>query len=174
MALGNFSWVIPGKLAGSALPGGRPGAPDDYVLSDLRDLHHEGVRCLISLQAVPERFGVLCGQVGLEWVNFPVEDFETPSDIEAFEGMVGDAIARVERDEGVCVHCRAGVGRTGLALACIVGALYGIPGHKAISTVQKNRPAIDTPEQAAFVSEFCARYQEARRTVDGGRKGHGE
>jgi atypical dual specificity phosphatase len=167
MALHNFSWVIPGKLAGCALPGGLPGAPDDSILSDLRDLHDEGVRCLVSLQRMPEKFGRLCTEAGLDWVHFPVEDFGTPRDLQGFGGMVDDAVARLERDQPVCVHCRAGIGRTGLALACIVGTLFRISGQRAIRTVRKARMAMDTSEQSAFVQDFCA--HEARRRNKGNR-----
>jgi len=157
VALHNFSWVIPGKLAGVALPGGYPGAPDKEVLSDLRDLHRKGIRCLVSAQRVPAHFASLTRQVGLEWMHHPIEDFSVPHDPVAFESLVDDCIERISRAQAVSVHCRAGIGRTGLVLACVVGRMFGISGTQALRTVRKTRMALDTEEQAAFVRDFCAR-----------------
>ncbi|MBD3239067.1 MAG: hypothetical protein GF331_00670 [Chitinivibrionales bacterium] len=161
MSLHNFSWVIPQKLAGSALPGGMIGVPDDYILSDLGELREHGVHCVVSLQRMPQDFGRLCKQSRLEWIHFPIEDFSTPNDRASFDELVDELIAHMESNRPVCVHCRAGVGRTGMVLACVVGAYLGIDGDRATRAVRKTRPALDTPEQVAFVHEFCAARMQA-------------
>lgn len=155
MAVDNFSWVIPGKLAGCALPGGAFDVAPEYVASDLRDLRGSGVRCLVSVQRMPGTFGELCAEQGLAWEHFPIEDFGTPSDREGFEKLVERIVKRLESDTPVCVHCRAGIGRTGVVLACVVGRMFGIDGYRAVETVRKSRPALDTGEQTHFVHLFC-------------------
>jgi protein-tyrosine phosphatase len=157
MALHNFSWVIPGTLAGSALPGGLPRAPEEHMLSDLRDMYEEGVRCVLSLQRMPESMRTHCARTGLEWVHYPIEDFGVPRDLPGYEAMVEGVVTRVQRSVPVCVHCRAGIGRTGMVLGCVVGALFGVSGDQALRTVRKSRSAMDTAEQIAFVRDFCTR-----------------
>lgn len=172
MALHNFSWVIPDKLAGSALPGGLPGAPEDYIRSDIRDLHDSGVRCLLSLQRVPDVFGSVCADEGLEWIHYPIEDFGVPRDLTGFKSMIDNAVGHIERGQPVCAHCRAGIGRTGMVLACMVGALFGVSGERAMRTVRKVRTALDTGEQISFVKDFCAWNLKAAGS-SGGVKGAG-
>jgi len=155
MSIENFSWVIPGKLAGSALPGGSTGAPDGAIAADLAWLYGQGVRCLISLQRTREGFRALCESTGLEWIHYPIPDFETPEDKDGFRVLVNLAIARMDEGKPVCVHCRAGVGRTGMMLACVVGWYFRIDGAQAVAVVRKTRTAIDTPEQQRFVARFC-------------------
>ncbi len=155
MALNNFSWVIPGKLAGSALPGGRLASVRPFLESDIRDLKNEGVDTLVSLLKTHPVLSKVCEETGVEWLQYPINDFGLPQDRAAFEELVAGLVDRIEAGRAVCVHCRMGVGRTGVVLACIVGRLFGIPGAQAMRTVRKGRSAIETDEQAAFVEEFC-------------------
>jgi hypothetical protein len=150
----NFSWVIPKKLAGSAMPGGTAEFMANRVLADLSWLHREGIRCLISLNEMPPVMGELCGEIGLEWLDFPVEDFDIPGDRDAFAGLVYAAIDMMKKSRPVCVHCRAGVGRTGMLLSCIAGIYFSLDGEKAIALVKKGREAIDTGIQGEFVRLF--------------------
>ncbi len=151
--LDNFSWVIPHKLAGAALPGGYTGS-DSAELSDLRDLHRRGVRCLVSLTSSASHFGPLCRQAGLIWHYFPISDFGIPPDARDFHLLVSLIIGHIQRGEPVCAHCYAGIGRTGLVLCCVVGRYLQLSGAEAIRTVQILRPALETGEQERFVHKF--------------------
>lgn len=50
-------------------------------------------------------------------------------------------IARTELSAGskIAVHCHAGFGRTGLAIACMLIAHFNMSSKDAILTVRKNR-----------------------------------
>jgi len=154
MALRNFSWVLPERLAGSGIPGGYDSDLEEYVSSDLRELRERGVDVLVSLQRVPDAFGVLCRTAGLDWLPYPIEDFAAPADVAGFERLVDECISRMNAGKGVCAHCHAGVGRTGLFLACTVGRQLGLDADRAIERVRVNRLALDTEAQEQFVRRF--------------------
>jgi hypothetical protein len=154
MPVENFSWVIPQKLAGCAKPGGTGTLIADKMLSDLSWLHREGIRCLISLHEMPPVMGELCEETGIEWLHFPIDDFDVPKDRGAFARLVYSAIDMIKKTMPVCVHCLAGVGRTGMLLSCVAGIYFSLDGEKAIALVKKNRQAFDTGTQGEFACRF--------------------
>ena len=156
MALSNFSWVIPGSLAGSAIPGGRLWTARPFVASDIGELKENAISCLVSLLSMPSFTGDLCAERHIEWIEYPIEDFGLPADRESFAALIRGLVERIEAGVSVCVHCRMGIGRTGITLACIVGRRYGISGQQAIRVVRRTRSAIETDEQIRFVEAFCA------------------
>jgi len=160
MALQNFSWVIPDKLAGCAMPGQARVLEQKALLSDLRDLYKRGVRCLLSLAETPPYFGELCEKAGIKWINFPIPDFGVPTDIHEYEKIIKKSVEHLEVGEPICVHCFAGVGRTGLGLASIVGVYYSLDAPRAIDKVRSSRVAIETKEQTDFVQDFLATVNE--------------
>jgi protein-tyrosine phosphatase len=153
----NFSWVIPGFLAGSALPGNRWVGSAETLRSDLADLHDRGVRMLVSLLEVSEAFPGFCHALGIRWLSHPIANFDIPADERAFDAVIEAALASLERRRPVCFHCFAGVGRTGLALCCTVGRRLGLAGPEAIRTVRSVREALETHEQERFVHRYLAR-----------------
>jgi atypical dual specificity phosphatase len=147
---------MPGKLAGSAMPGGTMYAVDAYAGADLQELRSHGVSTVCSLAPVVEGFAGLCERNGLRWLYYPIEDFGVPRDIRAFERVIQEAVEHIRADEAVCVHCRAGIGRTGIGLACIVGRYLGLDGEAALKTVRRRRSGVETDIQSAFIYQFLA------------------
>ena len=150
----NFSWVIPDRLAGAAMPGGRlPGSQwaERETLSDLEDLRERGVRCLVTLTEAASHFGPYCRQVGLTWYFFPIPEFGIPEDERQLGGLTEKLLAHMEAGEAVCVHCYAGIGRTGLVLCCLTGRYLGLEAGEAIARVRGIRPALETRDQERFV-----------------------
>jgi atypical dual specificity phosphatase len=147
-----FSWVIPGLLAGSSLPGsgGDPAA-------DLAELARLGVYRLVSLTDQAADFAEACRKANLRWEYFPIDEFDIPSDPETFAGLVRRLLVDLKAGRAVCIHCFAGVGRTGLLLSCLLGRFLGLGPEEAIRRVRSARPALETPDQELFVRRFLER-----------------
>ncbi|HZT81387.1 MAG TPA: dual specificity protein phosphatase family protein [Gemmataceae bacterium] len=142
-----FSWIDRPLLAAMA----RPDGPEDLAW-----LRKQGVELLVSLTEERLRRDWV-DDAGLLVFHEPMEDMEAPSQ-EAL-GRVISAIRRAnERNMGVAIHCGAGLGRTGVVLACYF-VTKGLTAQNAIGRVRRLRPgSVETDEQADAVEEFARRW----------------
>src|SRR5262245_14842318 len=102
-----FSWIEKPLVAGMA----RPESPEE--LSWLRE---QGIQLLLSLTEDPPRRDWI-NDSGLFLYHVPVQDMEPPTQ-EQLERCVTAIHRATEREMGVAIHCGAGLGRTGVVLAC--------------------------------------------------------
>ena len=132
----NFSWLLPGRVAGMARP----------VMDDEEWLREQGVTSLVSLTLTPP-------SIGFRILHVPIPDMHPPS-VRQLQAAV-DFIRAAWDEGGVAVHCGAGIGRTGTVLAAVLVA-EGSDADEAIAVVRAARPgSIETPEQEHRVHEFA-------------------
>ncbi len=145
----NFSWLIEGEIAGMAKPASS--------VFDFEFLKENGFEAIVSLTEFPLN-EVLIEEFGFSVKHIPVRDFEAPT-LEQIEDFI--AFAEKARAEGkkLVVHCDAGIGRTGTALACYLIS-KGYKAAKAIEEVRIKRPgSVETFEQ----EELVMKYEEQGR-----------
>jgi len=151
----NFSFVIPGKLAGA----GRFGS-GQQLQEDLWILGKEGIGGVVCLTSQPPEERAMT-QAGLACLHLPVHDFDAPSpdQIDAFVAFVDEQNAA---GRGVVAYCGAGLGRTGTLLASYLVHLGEDP-EEAIESIRRIRPgSVETLEQEACVAAYAGRLQAAR------------
>ncbi len=110
--------------------------------------------------SIPDGAYGVCLEMGAEkaWladVKLPTADFGVP-DPAALRQAVGEALAQLqaEPDRPLHIGCRAGVGRTGLFMACLVRAA-GVPGDPLAYVRAHYLPhAAETPAQEAVIRGF--------------------
>lgn len=146
----------PGKIGESVY-----GDPWDRDLNlDIRALKSWGASMVISLMEEHE-FGLLrvpnlgsaIQSAGIEWVHLPIKDVSVPDG--KFPRVWANINKRLQRQlargERIVLHCRGGLGRTGL-IAALLLLDHGWAADEAIRTIRKVRPgAIETKEQEAYV-----------------------
>lgn len=101
---------------------------------------------------VPD-LGARVRAAGLAWLHLPVRDFGVPDRrFEAAWGTAGAAIrTRLLAGRDVMLHCRGGIGRSGMIAARLLVELGADP-EAAIGAVRAARPgAIETAAQEAHV-----------------------
>lgn len=93
----------------------------------------------------------LCKASGIEYRSFPIRDRNTPDAVADFIALVHELTSLVQNNCGVAVHCRAGIGRSGLTAACVLLKL-GIPASEAFAVLSRARrlPVPDTPSQVEW------------------------
>jgi atypical dual specificity phosphatase len=142
-----FSWIDKPLLAAMA-------RPDD--VGELNWLRAQGIEVLLSLTEDPPRRDWV-NEAGLMLVHVPVVDMEAPT-----QEQLDRCIATIRRANdhklGVAVHCGAGLGRTGVVLACYF-VTRDMNAKNAIARVRRLRPgSVETDEQAEAVAEFARRH----------------
>ena len=144
----DFYWAIPGLLGGMQQPGLL-----GNVQEDIAALKEFGVAVIVNLTEKPLYTNEL-EALGLRSVHFPIPDMGVPE----FQPSL-DLCRRISAwiDLGQCtvLHCRAGLGRTGTIIACVL-VYRGQGAIQAIETVRKINPRyIQTDQQLAFVEQFA-------------------
>jgi atypical dual specificity phosphatase len=145
----NFAWVIEGKLAGSR---------GTRTKEDLMVLKSQGVGALVRLVEVDEACVTArdVNNSGLEDYNEPVRDFTAPTQ-EQIDKIIEYIDSHLERGVQVGVSCNAGIGRTGVILACYL-VHRGFTAKDALELVRKKRGrGPEVPEQAEAVKDYWLR-----------------
>lgn len=107
-----------------------------------------------------------CYSAGIHQRSYPIPDQKIPSDPAEFRDEIKELVRQLELGKRIVIHCKGGLGRTGVAAACIaVAASNGdISGEEAIRLVRDARPgAIENALQEEYVRSF-SRHWLSRRT----------
>ncbi|MCC6469085.1 MAG: dual specificity protein phosphatase family protein [Alphaproteobacteria bacterium] len=140
--------------------GGTIGLSAFPQLHELQDFRFWRVTALVTLVEQRELMflgskdlGKMVASAGLAWHHLPVPDMGEPD--QAFEQLwakSGPVLRKTLRSGGkIIVHCRAGLGRTGMIAARLLVEL-GMAPDQAIAAVRTARPgSIETAEQEEHV-----------------------
>lgn len=91
---------------------------------------------------------------GIEVIYLPIPDFCVPA-MKDLRDAVRAALGSAQQGRNVVVHCKAGVGRTGMFLACMLKSCKGITGGEAIYWVRTYIPdALETHGQEQMALDF--------------------
>ena len=159
--LPNTYWVIPGRL----LAGEYPGAADDTeARRRLARLHQAGVDSFIDLTEdgeLPPYRHLLPKHA--DYLRVGIVDTGVPNNVAQTRELLAAIRAALARERRVYVHCRAGIGRTGLIIGCFL-ADEESSGKTALKTLnrlwrQSERAATwpevpQTAEQADYIQRW--------------------
>lgn len=151
----------PGRLAIALRPRG-----GDWLEDEARAWHRSGVDVVVSLLEPEEEAQLnLAGEReaaernGIHFVSFPVVDRGVPSSVHATVSLLRSITNALESGKTVAVHCRQGIGRSGMIAAAVLMSTGSTP-DAAIDAVTTARGLTvpETPEQVRWLQESMVQH----------------
>jgi len=168
--LPNSYWALPGRL----LAGEHPCGEDAVATRRRLDLLlAAGVRSFIDLTQpgeMPSYAGLLPGEV--VYRNLPIPDHSVPPGAARMREIQQALALALAGEDAVYVHCRAGIGRTGITIGCWLRERGMAPAAsiEALNRLWRQNaraarwPWIpETPEQEAYILDWQVELPDARR-----------
>ena len=138
----NFSWLIENKLAGSGIP---------TSVDEVQWVIKQGVKSIVTIreESLDESW--------IKDVNY-LHILSNDMGVPEFDDLVNavDFIhSRITNNEPVLVHCLAGMGRTGVILACYLVKYQKMSASEATEKVREERPgSIQSYPQEEIIFRF--------------------
>jgi ADP-ribosyl-[dinitrogen reductase] hydrolase len=161
--LSNSYWVVPGQV----LAGEYPAGPDpEKTRERLQRLLDAGIECFIDLTQ-PEELPPYQESLpnGIDYLRRPIQDHALPGSPDQMMRVLESITESLRAGRPVYVHCRAGIGRTGTAMGCLL-VERGFSGEQALEELnhlwQKCKRSVswpfipETDEQASYVRNWSA------------------
>jgi protein-tyrosine phosphatase len=156
----DIRWIdhsFPGMLGIATRPRG-----GDWLETEMLRARAQRLDLLVSLLQPAEAAELeLTGEelqaaaAGIRFLSFPIQDRSVPDPVGALALLRG-VLAQLRQGRSIAVHCRQGIGRSGLVCASLL-VLGGAHPAEAWDAVERARgtPVPDTPEQRAWVDDLA-------------------
>ncbi len=148
----------PGKLALAARPRG-----GEWLEDEITSWRQSGVDTVFSLLTDEEERDldltsekVQAQARGMNFLSFPIPDRQVPASKSRFAYALDQLDRELTTGKNVVLHCRQGIGRTGLVATCLL-LTKGVAPEKAIRRLSEARGVSvpETPEQRSWIDHFA-------------------
>lgn len=131
----------------------------EFVRDSFREIRQQGVKQVVSLLEEPEAIALglfkeeqYVLEAGMSFLSYPLADRGVPRSVERFGIFTLSLYHQIAGGCNTVIHCRAGIGRSGLVAAAVL-LHCGFDPIQAFSHVSKARRVSvpDTEEQVAWL-----------------------
>jgi protein-tyrosine phosphatase len=134
----------------------------DSLKEELLQMKQRGIQTLVSLLEEEEadslgltQEGSVAGQIGLQFVSFPIPDVHVPPNPDAFRKFVADLASRLGAGVRIGIHCRGSIGRSTVTAACTLIHLGWEPKAALDAIAAARGLAVpDTQEQEDWILRY--------------------
>jgi protein-tyrosine phosphatase len=98
----------------------------------------------------------LCAEHGIVFRHFPIPDRGIPASQRDAAALIDELCGELAKGKAIAIHCRAGIGRTGLIAGSLLHGL-GVPGRDVFHLLSRSRGVAmpDTSAQAEWVAQYA-------------------
>lgn len=148
----------PGRLAISPRPRG-----GEWLKDEIRSWSQSGIDVVVSLLTRDEMKDLelneeaeLCRAHNISFISFSIEDLGVPASRSEALNLVSALERLLVEGHGIVIHCRGGIGRSGLLAASLLVS-SGIEPEAAIGRVSDARgfSVPETAQQVQWVRDFA-------------------
>ena len=148
-----------GKLVLAARPRG-----GEWLRDDVQDWKTAGVDAVLSLLTTQEEreFEIQNERAEvrkqeMQFMSFPIPDMEVPASQSELAAELEVVDRALNAGKNVLVHCRQGIGRTGLVAGCLLVS-RGISPETAMRKISAARgvPVPETEAQRSWIEHYAA------------------
>jgi protein-tyrosine phosphatase len=141
-----------------------PKPSTDWLEDDIKYFKSLGIDKVVSLLEIHEekKLGLeqeqaFCLKHNIKYVSFPIKDRGLPK-AQELKPVVVSLLEELKSGKNISVHCRGGIGRTGI-LSCCLLIEHGLSPSEAIALVSKSRNCAipDTEQQVAFIQQYVTK-----------------
>jgi protein-tyrosine phosphatase len=149
----------PGKLAIAPRPRGA-----DWLKNEIADWQRAGLNTVVSLLTPAEEEDLdlrdearAVSEGAMKFISFPIPDREVPASQTEVAALLDKIDSDLAAGKGVIVHCRGGIGRSGLIAACLL-VMKGLTPEAAVHKVSQARGVSvpETREQRNWIDQYAA------------------
>ena len=154
---------LEGPWQGRLAVGPRPRG-GDWLKDDVAKWKRAGINSVLSLLTPEEERDLeLGGEAAevraqeLDFASFPIPDRQIPRSEAKFSEVLESAARDLSAGKNVLVHCRQGIGRSGLAAACLL-VKNGLSPGAAVDSISAARGLAvpETTEQRDWINHYAA------------------
>jgi protein-tyrosine phosphatase len=135
----------------------------DWLEDEIVAWRGAGIDAVVSLLTPEEerdldlgREGHVVQEQGMKFVSFPIPDRQVPNSQTEMAAALERIDVELTAGKNVVVHCRQGIGRTGLVGACLLIS-KGLSPERAIKSLSAARgiPIPETEEQRRWIDHYA-------------------
>ncbi|HEV8415640.1 MAG TPA: dual specificity protein phosphatase family protein [Bryobacteraceae bacterium] len=152
---------IPGPWRGKLAVASRPRG-GDWLEDEIQGWRKAGLDVVVSLLEEDEAAqfelaheGEVAESKGVGFISFPIPDREVPASTQEALSLFSTVAAALEEGKNIAVHCRQGIGRSGLIAAGVL-LTSGMSVDKALEVVGAARGVTvpETPAQLQWIKHL--------------------
>ncbi len=139
----------------------------EWIDDEFSGIAQTGIDLIVSLLEIEESYEVgldkeqvITEKYGMKFISYPIPDRGLPSSISNYLNFTKDLYHTAAGGAKIFVHCRAGIGRTGVIAAGVL-LHCGFEPKEAFELISEKRGVTvpDTDEQVDWVSKSFSRLK---------------